>query len=97
MKTRFTWDPEKAERNLRKHGISFEAAAEVFADPNQIAAENYFVQGEQRLQIIGMTRRLVLLLVVFVDRSESGTEIIHIVSARKGQAYEQSAYEDQFR
>jgi uncharacterized DUF497 family protein len=39
----------------------------------------------------------VLLLVVFVDRSEPGVEIIHIISARKAVAYEQSTYEDQFR
>lgn len=93
---KFTWDPKKAARNLLKHGVSFETAIEVFTDPNQIASENYFVEGEQRLQIVGMTRNLVLLLVVFVDRSEANIEVIHVISARKAQAYEQSAYEDQF-
>lgn len=57
METRFTWNPAKAERNLRVHGISFETAKEVFDDPNHVAAESYFVQseGEQRYQVIGMT------------------------------------------
>ena len=27
------WDPAKAERNRRNHGVSFEMAREVFADP----------------------------------------------------------------
>ncbi|MGH9610975.1 MAG: BrnT family toxin [Bryobacteraceae bacterium] len=94
---RFTWDPEKAKTNLRKHGVSFETAVEVFSDPNQIAGGNYFVEGEQRLQMIGMTRNLVLLLVVFVEHSDEEVEIAHIISARKAQAYEQSRYEDQFR
>lgn len=97
METKFTWDPEKAARNLRKHGVSFETAVEAFSDPSQIGAQNYFVEGEQRLQIIGMTNKLILLLVVFVDRSDEDFEIIHIISARKTVAYEQSAYEDQFR
>jgi uncharacterized DUF497 family protein len=64
-----------------------------------IATENYYItdQGEQRSQAIGMTSNVLLLLVVFVDRTEDGAEIIHIVSARKVVDYEQSAYEDQFR
>lgn len=92
METQFTWDPEKAARNLRKHGVSFETATEVFADPNQIAADNYFVEGEQRLQIIGRTYGLVLLLVVFVDRSEEEIEVIHLISARKADALEKEIY-----
>lgn len=50
--------------------------------------------GEQRYQIIGMTRNLVLLLVVFV---EPGSDLIRIVSARKAVDYEKSIYNDQFR
>jgi uncharacterized DUF497 family protein len=33
METRFEWDPAKAKRNLRLHGVSFETAIEVFPDP----------------------------------------------------------------
>jgi len=51
----------------------------------------------QRYQIIGMARNLVLLLVVFVDRSEPDAEVIHPISARKAIGYEESVYEDQFR
>jgi uncharacterized DUF497 family protein len=36
-------------------------------------------------------------VVVFVDRSEPGAEIIHIISARKAVGYEESIYEGQFR
>ncbi len=99
MEVRFTWDPAKADRNLRIHGISFETAQEVFGDPNHVAAENYFVatDGEQRYQLIGMTRNLVLLLVVFVDRSEPDVEVIHLISARKAVDYEKGIYQDQFR
>jgi uncharacterized DUF497 family protein len=50
--------------------------------------------GEQRFQIIGMTRKLLLLPVVFV---EPGSDVIRIVSARKAVDYEESIYHDQFR
>jgi uncharacterized DUF497 family protein len=97
MDTRFTWDPAKAGRNKRNHGISFEMAREAFADPNHIVSENYHFEDEreQRYMAIGMTCNLVLVVVVFVDRSEPAVEIIHIISARKAVAYEQSIYEDQ--
>ena len=29
----FRWNVEKAERNLREHGVAFEQAAQVFFDP----------------------------------------------------------------
>ena len=64
-----------------------------------MVGDNYFIEkdGEQRRQVIGMTRRLVLLLVVFVDRRQSDVEVIHIVSARKAVDYEENIYNDQFR
>jgi uncharacterized protein len=30
---RFEWDPEKAKRNLKKHGVSFDEAVTAFYDP----------------------------------------------------------------
>ena len=94
-----TWNPEKADRNLRIHGVSFDMAARIFDDPNHVVTENYFIEeeGEQRYQAIGTSGGVVLLLVVFVDRSGPEGEILHIISARKATAYEKSAYQDQFR
>lgn len=93
---RFTWDPAKARKNQELHGVSFATAAQIFDDPNHVVGDNYFMEeaGEQRYQIIGMTRNLVLLLVVFV---EPGSDLIRIVSARKAVDYEKSIYNDQFR
>ena len=99
MKARFTWNRAKAERNQRVHGISFETAVEIFADPNHVVGDNYFIEsvGEQRYQVMGMTRKLVLLLVVFVDRRRTDVDVIHLISARKAVEYEESIYNDQFR
>jgi uncharacterized protein len=30
---KFSWDPRKADSNLRKHGIAFDEAITVFSDP----------------------------------------------------------------
>lgn len=30
---KFTWDPKKAEQNLKAHGVDFREAATVFDDP----------------------------------------------------------------
>lgn len=93
---RFTWDPVKARKNQRSHGVSFTTASEIFDDPNHVVGENYFMQetGEQRFQVIGMTRKGMLLLVVFV---EPGSDVIRIISPRKAVEYEESIYHDQFR
>jgi len=72
-------------------------AVEAFADPTQVVRENYLIGDEQRYGLIGLTQNLVLLLVVFVDRSRPDIEVIHIITARKATKYEQDAYADQFR
>jgi uncharacterized DUF497 family protein len=81
-------------RNARIHGVTFEEAIETFNDPNQVVMENCFVaeDGEQRYQLIGMTTGLVVLLVVYVNRSNRDEEIVRIISARKANAYEERIY-----
>jgi uncharacterized DUF497 family protein len=56
---RFTWDPAKARKNQKLHGVAFTTAAQIFDDPNHAVGDNYYMEetGEQRFQIIGMTRR----------------------------------------
>jgi uncharacterized protein len=97
METRFEWDPAKARRNLRLHGVSFETAAEVFSDPFIVTQEDLDNEGELNLWAIGRTKTQGLLVVVFVDRSQPDVEIMRFISARKAEKYEQSIYQDQFR
>jgi uncharacterized DUF497 family protein len=95
MDIEFTWDHAKAKRNREKHGVTFKRASQVFFDPYLILVEDCEVDGEMRYQALGYAGSD-LLLVVHVDRSKEDQEIIHIVSARKANAYEQGAYSDQF-
>lgn len=97
MECKFTWSAEKAKSNLAKHGISFETAQRVFADPYLIVVEDHEdEQGELRYRALGHAGAELLLLVVFVDRSHDGQEVIRIISAWKAGAYEKSTYTDQF-
>ncbi|MBQ7076571.1 MAG: BrnT family toxin [Lachnospiraceae bacterium] len=48
IKLLFECDEEKAKKNIRKHGISFEIAAKVFADPNRIELCDDRDYGEER-------------------------------------------------
>jgi uncharacterized DUF497 family protein len=54
MSLQFEWDPKKAKANLRKHGVSFEEAMTIFADPlARIFADQEHSAGEHREIIIG--------------------------------------------
>lgn len=51
----FEWDVEKNRENIKKHGVAFEQAQLVFADPNRVIAEDLshsFV--EKRYYCFGM-------------------------------------------
>ena len=90
---RFEWDPDKAERNLRKHGVSFEVASRVFVDPLALTVLERIEGGEQRGQTIGLVDDVLVLLVAHTVReSESGDEIIRLISARKADPTERKRY-----
>jgi uncharacterized protein len=89
---RFEWDPAKAKSNLDKHGVSFEFACGVFADP--FAIERFDDQrtgDEDRYIIIGSADGVIVLLVVYTDREN----VTQIISARRATRRERNDYEDQ--
>ena len=76
---RFEWDPEKAARNQRVHGVSFEEACELFTI-DALVLEVYDVEhsmAEDRFKSIGPIRRG-LVLVVWTERSD---DLVRIISA----------------
>ena len=65
----FEWDPNKARKNLAKHGVAFDEAASVFHDP--LAATGVdpdHSEGEERLITFGMSSEGRLLVVAHTDR-----------------------------
>lgn len=90
---RFEWDPVKAAANLRKHGVAFEDAIHVFADPSHLSDVERIENGEHRWQTIGTVDGVRLLVVVHSWRDDDGMEVIRIISARKAERHERRRYE----
>ena len=98
MKARFEWDPAKEASNIRKHGVYFDDAALVFADPFAILEHDRIVDGELRWQTLGMAGGFLLLLVAHtIYDDEKGTEIVRIISARRALRHERKRYEQNYR
>ena len=49
----FEWDEAKAKSNERKHGVRFEDAMLVFADPYALVEQDRMEGGELRWQTLG--------------------------------------------
>ncbi len=83
----FEWDDRKAAANLRKHGVSFEEASTIFADPcyiirpDEVHWDRFFAVG-----ISGLAR---VLTVVNVERGPRA----RLISARKATTFETQTYE----
>ena len=90
----FSWDAAKALHNLRKHGVSFEEAATVFADPEALDwADTVHSGDEQRSKRLGKSATgRILLLVYTIRRMKDGKETIRIISARQASRKERAAY-----
>jgi uncharacterized DUF497 family protein len=88
---RFEWDPEKARRNVAKHGVSFEEAVTAFADPLSLTVfDPDHSDEEDRYLLLGVSSAARLLVIVHVDRGEA----VRIVSARLATGLEQRSYAD---
>ncbi|MBZ9815544.1 BrnT family toxin [Mesorhizobium sp. CA7] len=92
---RFEWDPEKARRNLAKHGVAFDLAKKVFDDPLHLIVPDRFEDGEQRWHAIGMVGTQVILLVVHTYPIVADEERVRIVGARKATPHERRHYEQE--
>jgi uncharacterized protein len=86
----FEWDRGKAKTNLRKHGVSFETACEVFFDP-LVRIRAAGDPNEVTEVAIGESEDEQLLFVVHLVRQE---EAIRIISARIVTAQERREYEE---
>ncbi len=92
----FQWDPHKAEKNVRKHGISFELAVTVFDDPLHVSiVDPESSIKEERWVTIGCSMDRRVTLVVHTYRVlEGNEEVIRIISARRATRKEKKDYEE---
>jgi uncharacterized DUF497 family protein len=88
----FEWDSDKAAQNLKKHGVSFEEASTVFADPLSLTIPDpLHSEVEDRFVMNGLSHRGRQLVVVYTERGER----IRIISARAATPRERKIYEEE--
>ena len=87
----FEWHREKAERNLREHGVSFEEARSVFLDRlSSTISDPDHSDEEDRFITVGVSSRQRVLVVVHCDRGGA----VRIITARKADHAERRNYEE---
>ncbi len=88
----FVWDENKAEINIRKHGVSFPEAQSVFDDYDALQIyDPDHSEEEDRFILLGMSSALRVLVVCHCFREND--EQIRIISARKATKNEKSTYD----
>ncbi|MBC3907778.1 BrnT family toxin [Undibacterium umbellatum] len=86
---RFEWDENKNQTNIRKHGIDFSDAADIFRHPMLTLLDDREDYREDRWIGLGWIRS-VIGVVVYVEREG---DVIRIISARKATKNEVKRYE----
>ncbi len=94
MQFNFEWDPQKAQSNQVKHGVSFEIAATVFRDPHAVSIyDGEHSTDEERWLTLGISsiRSLLIVYHTFGDEDDE-TVIARIISSRKATKQEELQY-----
>jgi hypothetical protein len=90
MGQQFEWDAAKSVKNARDHGVTFEEALTVFADPlARIFGDPDHSGDETREIVLGHSTRQRLVVVSFTERHER----VRIISAREATVRERHDYE----
>jgi uncharacterized DUF497 family protein len=84
---KFQWDDRKSQSNLEKHGIDFEAASELWSDPNRVEIQAPFPL-ENRDIMIGKIGKKVW-TAIFTLRGDE----VRIISVRRARKKETRLYE----
>jgi uncharacterized DUF497 family protein len=91
--TRFKWDENKRQANIRKHRVDFEDAKEVFFGPMRVELDQRREYGEERNVGIGRVGAASI-VVVYTKR---GDDVIRLISARKAGTDEIESFEKEVR
>ena len=88
---RFEWDENKNKINKKKHGLTFEAAKEVFSDEDAILFDDPDHSEEEEIfLIIGRMKSSKICIVSHCYRNSGNT--IRLISARKATKQEMKIY-----
>ena len=88
-----SWDPRKAQANIRKHGVRFADAEAVLLDPNAITCDDPTDDGERRFVSLGLDVVGRIVVVAYTYRGED----VRLISARSATPNERHQYEKGIR
>ncbi len=87
MSIEFEWDEAKRISNLKKHGIDFVRACQIFDSYSVELEDNRYDYDEDRYIAVGETQGQIL-TVVYTYRGD----VIRLISARQASKYERNLY-----
>ena len=87
----FEWDPDKAKKNMKVHGVSFDEASTSFKDALSLTIyDPLHSEDGDRMVLIGNSFKNRVLIIVHTERGDK----IRIISARKATKKERKQYEE---
>ncbi len=87
----FEWDPDKAKKNMKVHGVFFDEASTSFKDALSLTIyDPLHSEDEDRMVLIGNSFKNRVLVIVHTERGDK----IRIISARKATKKERKQYEE---
>ena len=90
---RYEWSPDKDITNLKKHGISFNEACQIFENDVFTWIDKRKDYNETRIISIGSLDGEIIIVVVHTDRNG----ITRIISARPAKKKERRLYNEQIK
>ena len=87
----FTWNERKREANVRKQGLDFADAKEVFEGATLTFEDDRFPYEEQRFITLGVMRGIVV-VIAHTERDD----LIRLISMRKATRHEQRLFFERF-
>ena len=90
---RWTWDVEKAKKNLEKHKVSFELAERALGDPLCISVPDPFPD-EERWRTLGSPSLDGIVVFYVVHTWPDADGVGRIISARRAESHERRNYEE---
>ena len=90
---KFEWDEEKRKENVRRHGLDFADAEEIFSAPMFTALDAREDYGKARFVGVGFLRHIIV-VVVYAEPDE---ETLRIISLRKALKHERARLETALR
>jgi uncharacterized DUF497 family protein len=90
IKMNIEWDDSKNRQNIKKHGIDFSDAWQLFENPLFVWYDDRYDYGEERYIGLGTLNNMMIVFMAFVEKD---TDAIRVISMRKAKKHEREKYQ----